>query len=235
MNARVAADVRPEVEIKYLLPRERDRFVLEWLQGVVTPERAWPPALVVTTYYDTPELDLLEEKVNSDYLKAKVRVRWYAALDGGRATSRAYIEVKSREGATRSKHRVVADVDAGTLEAAPLIDPVWTGLVSSLRRSDPSLPANLAPVMRLSYARYRFVDALGARVSMDGTIAVEAVNPGRLHAPARMDTLPWSVFEYKGHQPDLPPHLAAVTRFGARRSAFSKYLACYEHVTRHAF
>jgi hypothetical protein len=235
MIAGVAAGVRPEVEIKYLLPRERDRFVLEWLQSVVSPERQWPPARVVTTYCDTPELDLLDEKVNSDYLKTKVRVRWYAPLGGGPATSRAFIELKSRQGATRGKHRVVADLDVAALEAAPLTDPVWTDLVSSVRRSDPSLPTNLAPVLRLSYARYRFVDAFGGRVSVDSTIAVDAVNPGRVHAPARMDTLPWSVFEYKGHQPDLPAFLAPVTRFGARRSAFSKYLACYEHVTRHAF
>ena len=35
------------------------------------------------------------------------------------------------------------------------------------------------------------------------------------------------------HAGNFPAWLAPVTRFGARRTSFSKYLACYEHVTRH--
>jgi len=235
MIAGVAAGVRPEVELKYLLPRSHDLFVLHWLESVTAPERAWPPALVVTTYFDAPGLDLLDEKVNSDYLKTKVRVRWYAPLDGGPPTSPVFVETKSREGATRGKHRVVADVNARELDAAPLTSRMWADIVLTLRRSVPSLPPDLAPVMRLAYARSRFVDSLGARVSLDTGIAVQAVHTGRLHAPARPDVLPWTVFEYKGQVPDLPVHLSVITRFGARRSAFSKYLACYEHVTRQVF
>jgi hypothetical protein len=235
MIAGVEAGIRPELELKYLLPRSHDLFVLRWLEGVTAPERAWPPALVVTTYFDAPGLDLLDEKVNSDFLKTKVRVRWYAPLDGGPPTSPVFVETKSREGGTRGKHRVMADTNARELDGAPLTAPAWADLVSTLRRSVPSLPPDLAPVMRLAYARYRFVDPFGARVSLDTGIAVQAVNTARLHAAARADVLPWAVFEYKGQVPDLPAHLAAVTRFGARRSAFSKYLACYEHVTRQVF
>ena len=235
MLSDVAAGARLEVELKYLVPRANDAFVLHWLEGVTVPERAWPPALVVTTYFDSAALDLLDEKVNSDYLKAKVRVRWYAPLGGGPATSPAFVEVKSREGATRGKHRVVADADARELEKEPMAAPIWSRLVSGLRRTVPSLPPDLAPVMRLAYARFRFVDAAGARISVDTGIVVKEVNPRRLHATARADALPWAVFEYKGQGLDLPAHLGPVARFGARRSAFSKYLACYEHVTRQTF
>jgi len=35
----------------------------------VRPEREYPPALVLTTYYDTPRLDFLDEKIDSDYPK----------------------------------------------------------------------------------------------------------------------------------------------------------------------
>jgi len=42
------------------------------------------------------------------------------------------------------------------------------------------------------------------------------------------------VFEYKGVGRDLPARLAPVTRFGARRGSMSKYLACYQLVTRTA-
>jgi hypothetical protein len=86
--------------------------------------------------------------------------------------------------------------------------------------------------MQVVYARYRFTDGASARVALDTDISVVAVNPARLSCPPRADSLPWAVFEYKGQGTDLPARLRPVTRLGARRSAFSKYLACYEHVTR---
>ena len=49
------------------------------------------------------------------------------------------------------------------------------------------------------------------------------------HAPVALDNV---VFEYKSRSFDLPPHLGPIVRFGARRTAFSKYLACYQAVTR---
>jgi hypothetical protein len=230
-----AAGAGPEVELKYLLPQARAGFVLRWLEGVAAPERAHPPALVVTTYYDTPGFDLLAEKVDSDFLKTKVRVRWYAPLDGGPPASPAFVEAKSREGGTRRKRRLRLNEPARQLAALPLDDRMWTDLVAGLRTELPALPDGLAPVLRLAYVRHRFTDPRGARISVDTGIGVEAVSHARLHAPARGGTLPWSVFELKAHASDLPGHLAPVTRFGARRSSFSKYLACYEHVTRRAF
>jgi hypothetical protein len=225
----------PELERKYLLPQASAGFVLRWLEGVAMPERAYPPALVVTTYFDTPRFDLLGEKVDSDYLKTKVRVRWYAPLDGGAPAGAAYAEVKTRDGATRSKRRVRLEVPAARLAGLPLDRPEWRALLAGLRDEAPGLDPDLAPVLRLAYARHRFVDPLGTRLSLDTGIEVRAVNHARLPAPSRPGALGWSVFEYKGHAADLPPHLAPITRFGARLSAFSKYLACYEHVTRQVF
>jgi hypothetical protein len=226
---------RPELELKYLLPQASAGFVLRWLEGVAAPERAHPPALVVTTYYDTPGLELLDEKVDSDYLKAKVRVRWYAPLDRRAPDGGAFAEVKSRAGATRSKRRILLQEPAAALAALPLDRPEWTAVVGRLRDGVSDLPPDLAPVLQLAYARHRFVDAFGARVSVDTEIEVRAVSHARLRVPGPPGVLRWSVFEYKGHAANLPPHLAPVARFGARRAAFSKYLACYEHVTRQAF
>ena len=230
-----ASAPQPELELKYLLPGSRAAFVRRWLEGVVHRERAHPPALVVTTYFDTPDLELLDEKVNSDHLKTKVRVRWYAPLDGGPPAGPVFVECKHREGATREKRRVAAQAQPAHLAAVPLSAPDWGELLMELRAAVPSLPTDLAPVLRLAYARHRYVDARGARISLDAGIVVQAVNPARLHAPARRDALRYAVFEYKGHGQDVPAHVAPVTRLGARRSAFSKYLACYQHVTRDTF
>jgi hypothetical protein len=235
MPAQAASPPQPELELKYFLPGSHAPFVRRWLDGVVQRERLYPPALVITTYYDTPGLDLLEEKINSDHLKTKVRVRWYSPLDGAPGDGPVFVECKRREGATRDKRRVVARVGSEHLSRLPLSAPDWALLLADLRGDVWGLPPDLAPVMRLAYARHRFVDPRGARISLDTDIAVQAVNPARLHAPARRGSLPHSIFEFKGHGPELPAHLAPVTRFGARRTSFSKYLACYEHVTRQVF
>ncbi len=235
MPRSAAPPQQPELELKYLLPGSRAGFVRRWLEGVVQHDRAYRPALVVTTYYDTPDLELLDEKINSDHLKTKVRVRWYAPLDGGPPVGPVFVECKNREGATRQKRRVMAQVQPMQLAAVSLAAPEWGRLLTELRAAVPGLPADLAPVLRLAYARHRYVDPRGARISLDAGMVVQAVNPARLHAPARFGPLPDAVFEYKGHGPDLPAHVAPVTRLGARRSAFSKYLACYQHVTRETF
>jgi VTC domain len=232
MPRQAAVRAEPQLELKYLLPQSRAPFAKAWLASVVRPEREYPPALVITTYYDTPRLELLDEKIDSDYLKTKVRVRWYGPLDRRPATGPVFAECKLREGATRDKQRVVADIRPADLESLPLSARLWPALLDGLRGEVPHLPADLAPVMQMVYARHRFTDGASARVALDTDISVVAVNPARLSCPPRADSLPWAVFEYKGHGADLPARLGPVTRLGARRSAFSKYLACYEHVTR---
>ena len=220
-----------EREIKFLVPAGRSRSLRSWLVGVSTPERAYPPALVCTTYFDTPGLSLLGEKINSDYLKTKVRVRWYASLDGNPAGSPVFAEVKYRVGARRDKARLKVDVDPVALSASPLHAPVWTALLNRLRVQEPLVPARLDPLLTLCYARYRYVDRVTAgRLTVDEHITVTALNPTRLtgRVPAR---LPDAVFEYKGALDDLPRHLAPATRFGARRGSYSKYLACYQLAT----
>lgn len=227
------ASKRPrQVELKYLVPAARAAFVRAWLDGIAQPDRQYPPALVVTTYYDTPGLDLLEEKINSDYLKAKVRVRWYAPLDGGPVRGPVFVECKFREGATRDKRRVLTDADPARLVRLPWSAPEWAELLDEVRADVPWRPGTLAPVLRLTYARYRYTDGAAGRLALDTDLTVDAVNPARVASPARRDPLPLAVFECKAAGQDLPARLAPLVRFGARRSSFSKYLACYQHVTR---
>ena len=64
----------------------------------------FPAAVVWTIYYDTPALVSLGEKINSDYLKRKIRVRWYSDLEG-RVSGPAFVEAKLRMGTRRSKVR----------------------------------------------------------------------------------------------------------------------------------
>ena len=198
-------------------------------------DRAYRPALVVTTYYDTPDLELLDEKINSDHLKTKVRVRWYAPLDGGPPVGPVFVECKNREGATRQKRRVMAQVQPMQLAAVSLAAPEWGRLLTAAAGRGPGSAGGsgaraAAGVCASPVRGFRG----GARISLDAGMVVQAVNPARLHrrrGSARCQTR----CSIKGHGPDLPAHVAPVTRLGARRSAFSRYLACYQHVTRETF
>lgn len=216
-------------EIKFVVPPSSAQALRAWTASVCRRDTAFPLARVATVYFDTPGLTLLAEKIDSDYLKTKVRVRWYGAADG--ATSRLFAEAKQRIGSRRVKTREALETPAATFAEVPLCDARWTGLLARLIAAVPTLPARLSPVLSLTYTRHRFVDVrTGARVSIDEDIRVVGVNAARLtgRVPVGLDPV---VFEHKGRSVDLPSHLRPLMRFGARRHACSKYLLCYQAVT----
>ncbi len=222
-----------EFETKYLVPISTAPSLLSWVQTVCSIDRSVPSGSVHTVYFDTPRLALLGEKIDSDYLKTKVRVRWYSD-ERGHAGPAVFAEAKFRVGNRRDKVRTRLAVPIEDVLARRLDDRAWAEWLGPLRQLAPQLPARLEPTLRLQYVRHRFVDAASrARITVDERVTTDALNPARLHGrtPA---ALPWAVFEYKGVGPDLPARLAPVTRFGARRGSMSKYLACYQLVTRTA-
>ena len=219
-----------EHELKYVVPATVTGSLLAWLPAACLRDAVYPPAAVHTVYYDTPGWALLGEKMDSDYLKAKVRVRWYADLRGTPGGA-VFAELKERIGNRRVKTRVALPIDGATAVGRPLHDRAWADWLRPLAEACGYLPASLAPVLALRYVRHRFVDPrTSSRLTVDEAISVDRVNPQRLHGRSS-GRLPVAVVEYKGRHVDLPGHLAALLRFDARRSAFSKYLACWQHVT----
>ncbi len=221
---------RPEYELKFLVPASRAAFLSSWIGSVARPDPVYPPARVVTVYFDTRSLAFLAEKVDSDYLKAKARIRWYAGLKGEPIGSPVFAECKYRRGSTREKVRVRLPVAATEIGTWPLTAPQWSVALDHLRAQASGLPPDLSAVIRLRYVRSRFSAPPGGRITLDTDICVEALNRGMVAAPVALAPLPTAVFEYKGTTMDLPVDLAPVVRFGARKSAFSKYLACFEHL-----
>ena len=86
------------------MPAARAQLARRRLETLCRRDPEFPSAIVWTIYYDTPALVSLGEKVNSDYLKRKIRVRWYSDLEG-RVTGPAFVEAKLRVGTRRSKAR----------------------------------------------------------------------------------------------------------------------------------
>lgn len=208
-------------EIKYVMPAASAGPAEAWLNATCRPERAYPPAWVCSVYFDHPGADLLDEKINSDYLKTKVRVRWYEPL-AGPAGGPAFLEIKQRAGTTRDKRRLALGTPAAEVSGWPLHDPRWLVLIAAAAAR---IGGPLAPVLRMRYLRARFFDGLsGTRMALDRHLAVTAAHPALRPRPLPAD-LPWAVVEWKGSCPEISSGLRGLTRFGARRQSFSKYLA----------
>ena len=220
-----------EREFKFALPAPMAPTFAAWLRGRCKPDTTYPRGMVSSIYYDTPSLTLLREKINSDFFKTKVRVRWYGGSDSGTRNAPAHLEIKRRAGGRRFKIRR-ASAAAGVVAAYDMSSPELSRLLRPLYEEGVRLPAFLSPVLQVSFHRLRFVDPLsGARVSLDTEISAPRVN---LRLLQRYDPRPLrhAVLEIKGSLSQPPTLAAAARRLGARREAFSKYLRCHQRIVR---
>src|SRR5688572_26159644 len=109
-------------ELKFAFPDVRADVARRWLDAICRRDPQFPAAVVSTIYYDTPDLTALGEKINSDYLKHKIRLRWYADLAGA-PSGPAFVEAKLRVGTRRAKVRVQVPDSAEELAGWDLEDP----------------------------------------------------------------------------------------------------------------
>jgi len=214
---------RREYEVKFPVPQARVPLLIQWLAAHCRPHPEYPGAEISSVYYDTPDWELLNEKVNSDYFKAKVRLRWYRV---GAATSRAWMEAKIKEGSRRLKLRCATEHEGERLLSTPLDSPLYTGALAALREKT-AFANRLTPVYQITYRRLRFCHRFSPSVfCLDHAITIPRVHPGRmrLHRP---DPLPWAVLEQKGPLEELDPLLGGAHYFRLQKRAFSKYMSAY--------
>jgi hypothetical protein len=217
-----------DTEIKFEIVGCDTTAIRRWLQSVCTPDPVFPTGIVSSIYYDLPEYEFLREKINSDYLKTKVRLRWYDT--GTELVARSFVEAKFRRGRRRSKVRVETPYTGRQLAGLALHEPVLREVPHLLRPLGVSLPSALHPVLLVRYTRDRFVDrGTGARISLDTNISAPSVNHELLPFPVPLP-LPTNIIEVKGNLGGLPHVLRHLGGLGARKISFSKYRACYEHV-----
>ncbi len=238
-TAAVAAPPEPagaDRELKFSLPNSRVDQARRWLDTICQRDPEFPSAVVWTIYYDTPGLASLGEKINSDYLKRKLRLRWYSNLEG-QPTGPAFVEAKMRNGNRRSKVRVRLPHPAEDLNRWDLQDPRLRAFPSFLREQGIviGIGENWLPLLQIRYRRDRFIEPVSrARVSLDGDIAATAINPA-IFSFADYSAIESAVLEVKGHADHLPIALHPLLQLGARKASFSKFLAIYAHVTRRIF
>ena len=85
-------------ETKFVISNLRIEPVLRWLEHTCLPDPSFPLGVISSIYYDTRDWDFMREKINSDYLKTKIRLRWYGSTAESSAEGLAFAEVKCRIG-----------------------------------------------------------------------------------------------------------------------------------------
>lgn len=214
-------------EIKFTLDGRDVTAAHKWLQTICIPDPGFPTGLVYSIYYDTPALDCLREKIDSDYLKIKIRLRWYEGQNN--SVNSSFLEAKFRIGQRRHKVRIETPYSGDWLTRTPLHHSTLRQIPLRLREEGISVPSLIRPVLLVRYRRNRFIETLtNLRVCLDSNISAPIVNREVLLAPNPIQ-LSTAVVEVKGNVVGLPQMLRNLIDLGGRKTSFSKYFACYDH------
>jgi len=228
---------RLQSELKYTIPQESTRIAMSMLSTRLDPDPQYPSAIISSIYFDSHDWKMLGEKRNSDYLKTKVRLRWYSSAEGNqlRHDSATFAEVKYKVGSKRTKIRHQTRFSGQELQDMPLSSFELLGVLHELKRLGCPIRNALIPTFVVSYKRQRFVDrATGRRVCIDSGIRVPKYNRSTL-ASTFSHCLPNTVIEVKSPQQEFPLFLRPLQALGLRKTAFSKYFECYAELTRSVF
>lgn len=224
-----------EHETKFVLPNYRAHIIVAWLKRRCLPDPDYAEGKVSSIYFDTRDWVYLAEKINSDYLKTKVRLRWYSNAVTDSLFPSTFLEVKSKIGSARKKIRLLLDIDSERIVKTPLNDPQFIEIPQSIKSEDIYLERPLFPTFQLNYHRFRFIDPMtDSRLCVDCNIHVSRVNPIMVNR-MNPEKLKEAVFELKEKSCELPDWLHQLTSLGCRRDAFSKYSSCYAQLERIIF
>lgn len=215
-------------ERKFTAGMECGDAALAWLRHLCLPDPAFPAGVIRSLYYDTLPLHSYEEKRAGDFIKTKVRLRWYDTAQGSAdGMCPAFLEVKRRLGRGRRKWRKKLSFGREWLSTAPLDDERFCDVLAEAQEAlAGAFPSDLQPAAEISYTRHRFVcPETMARVCVDMNILSGRVNNRFL--PFRgQASLPEIVLEIKDTSRDVPRWVERLYRLGFRQRSFSKYGEC---------
>jgi hypothetical protein len=222
-----------EHETKYVFTNSRAATLRRFLSMKCIPDGDYAEGLISSIYFDTSHLELLDEKLNSDFLKAKVRLRWYSSVTSGLPYPPVFLEVKRKIGSARRKTRQQLDCFGDWIRVRPLHDPSFLQINALLTKLGNHFNRSLFPTLQIDYRRSRYLDThSGARLSVDSDIRVSRTN-GQLIPYLNGCCLDDAVFECKLRTQHQPDWLGQVnTLADGRKDSFSKYACCFLHSRR---
>jgi len=234
-HARLPASL--EGELKYTIPSNRTKTAIALLDSRLDADPKFPAGVISSIYFDSRDWVFLGEKRNSDYLKTKIRLRWYAPLAGSLPADKdmTFAEAKYRVGSRRMKIRRRMTFSGEQLRMIRLDSPDLMSVPQELRRAGVVCPKAIFPTFVVRYIRRRYVDRLtGKRVCIDYKITTPRVNQTILSTPFPFE-LTKAVIEVKSLDLEFPRFLRPFLALGLNRTAFSKYYECYAALTRTIF
>jgi hypothetical protein len=220
----------PNIEAKYVFAGGESGPILRILRRTCIPDPSYPIGWINSAYFDTPDLYHLSEKVNSDYLKTKVRLRWYGTdnTDPVGEHTTAFLERKQKIGTHRVKERVPVQMKTEDLMSGAENFSAFAKALSRAGFEGWRPAGHLFPMIVIRYKRFRFLDpSRDVRISLDTRIGWTAVNPVFFpnHAP-RINRV--GVLEVKSETGELPMALVPIRDRLSPRSSFSKYEECWQ-------
>ena len=222
-----------EKELKYAVPQHSFPSVLLSLNSQLERDSSFESVYVHSLYFDTDNYDFAMEKAASDFYKNKVRVRFYSSKrDPYLSTpNEYYLELKSKEGSKRVKHRERIDCSNSSFFDIIKETNFITFINNKIKVIAPHLALNLKPQFFLSYKRERFTDTFsGSRIALDHDIIAKKWLYNNHHMINEY-ALEKNVLEVKGKSDQLPVNLNHLSYFDVRVDAFSKYYQCFIGLT----
>lgn len=217
-----------EHETKFVLPNCRATSAWSWLSKRCIPDPDYSEGIVSSIYFDSSRFDFLLEKLNSTYLKTKVRLRWYSSVFDRKNYPSVFLEVKNKVGSARLKKRIPMDFDSSEVLSYSLGHPFFYQINRLLNENEFVLNKTVYPAFQINYRRSRFIDPMsGARLSIDRDIHASRVNR-KMVKKTHPVVLNDAVFEFKDTTGNLPDWFSQLIAIGeCRKGAFSKYSVCY--------
>jgi len=215
-----------DIEQKFLFAGGKKELLLNWLEFHLLRDPTFYFGPIFSLYYDTPALDLYRDVRDGNYVKTKVRLRWYQNVFAtGRENVTCYLEVKRKLGILRRKQRQRIELATAELRGDVFSETAIADLPAVLPELKYWVRGPLVPVLIVEYERYRFIDPeSGARVALDTGVACRRANAAYL-SPNFPMRLHCGVLEVKGALETLPGRLAPMAGQLSKQS-FSKYAAC---------
>ena len=215
-----SAVTQSRIEKKYI--SDRPNFSLAVMKAHYSKDPEFSENYIFNIYFDTPSMSLLQDKLNGDLHKQKIRVRWYGDTPDLLIPNAAKLECKKRMNAGGIKKAVSITMPVKNVHSL-LKSDAWSKILQqSLPKTSAWPPYLLWPMLLTRYRRRRFIDqATGTRLSFDDQICSLALSSSLINrgiGPTRLDE---AVIEVKNTTGEMPRLLQLTDQL--RITSFSKY------------
>jgi len=220
-----------ERELKFNVPDRSLGNLKQILYGLCTKDDLYETTFVHSLYFDTSDFDFAMEKAASDYLKSKIRIRFYSSSADPLVSldSKCYFEVKNKIGSVRDKQRITLDIKSYQLFQEQGFKDIQSLVDAKINELGCDVPGKVSPAFFVSYRRSRFKDLFsGSRIALDSDIVARATPQNKLGLANREFCLDMNVLEVKGTGKALPFNLRILTALDIKKFAFSKYYLCFQ-------